>query len=187
MNHYTREIWFASITGVAAASAMLAMPLLVASPKLLFGRSLSAIPPSLFPMVTLTLIALLSAALALVSWRSLYTQNPHLDTASTESDKVSNTAENNWLKKGAFFFLLVGYGLLLKPVGFLISSFTVITLTSLLLGNRHWLQIFLLAVISPVCLYLIATRAMLVSLPELNQIELFYSHSIEWARGYLAP
>jgi len=62
----------------------------------------------------------------------------------------------------------------------------VITLASVLLGNRHWVQIALLAVIAPVCLYLIATRGMLVSLPELNAIELFYAQLIEWMRGFVS-
>lgn len=183
MNTYNRDILFAIISGLAAIAALLAMPLLVASPKLLFGRSLSAIPPSLFPYVTLTLVALLSASLLLVSWRSLMVARLQYNNTSSIAEETVKNIENNWWKKGAFFVFLVSYGLLLKPVGFLISSFLVISATSVMLGNRHWLQIVFFALIAPVCLYLIATRLMLVSLPELNPIELFYSHTIAWLRG----
>lgn len=92
----------------------------------------------------------------------------------------SPDSDQSWPKKIGFFVLLISYGLMLKPFGFLISSSIVITGTSLLLGNRNIIQIILLALVSPVCLYLIATRAMLVSLPELNPIELFYSQVFNW-------
>lgn len=177
-----REILFAGIAGSAAIVAILTMPLLVAAPKLLFGRSLTAIAPSLFPYVTLALIALLSAALILLSWHSIRNSahKPVQDAAVIEND-------SGWIKTVIFFVLLTGYGLLLKPIGFLISSFLVICASSVMLGNRNWLQIFLLAILAPICLYLIATRAMLVSLPELNQIELWYAHGFDWVTGKVRP
>ena len=186
MNESKKEILFAAVAGFTALAAILAMPVLVASPKLLFGRSLSAISPSLFPYVTLSLIAFLSAALCIVSFTNIrlkQTRHSHESETIDESSVSNENEENNSTKKTSFFLLLLGYGLLLKPIGFFISSSIVITLASLLLGNRHWIQITLLAVIAPVCLYLIATRGMLVSLPELNTIELFYSRLIEWIRG----
>jgi len=172
-----KEILFAGIGGVAAVAAVSAMPLLVAAPKLLFGRSLSAISPSLFPYLTLALIALLSASIVLLSWL-----NARKTTTHTTDDPVSiQDADSGLTKTIVFFALLAGYGLLLKPAGFLISSFLVISATSFMLGNRNWIQIFLLALLAPVFLYLIATRAMLVSLPELNPIELWYAKVIELA------
>lgn len=179
-------------------AAILAMPLLVASPKLLFGRSLSAIAPSLFPYITLSLIVLLSVVLCIVSlvsmkWKQTPASNKPIHSHSSseainsQEPEVSEAVrENNWTRKAAFFLLLASYGLLLKPIGFLISSCLVITLASLLLGNRHWIQITLLAIIAPICLYLIATRGMLVSLPELNSIELFYSKLIESIQGLVS-
>jgi len=186
LNEKKNVILFAGVAGLTALAAILAMPSLVASPKLLFGRSLSAITPSLFPYITLTLIVLLSAGLILVSLVSSEEKKRQDNNASASMDEVADElTENEWVKKGAFFVLLVAYGLLLKPFGFFISSCMAITASSILLGNRHWIQIALLAILAPACLYLIATRGMLVSLPELNQIELFYSHLIEWMRGHL--
>ena len=56
-----------------------------------------------------------------------------------------------------------------------------------MLGNRHWLQIGVVAFVSPICLYLLATRGLLVSLPELDQIELFYSRLINWVSEVKQP
>lgn len=182
MNQHKKDILFAFVTGTIALAAILAMPYLVASPKVLFGRSLSAIPPSLFPYVTLVSILLFSVGLLAISLINFQSKRKQINGESTSP---SIDIENDWLKKGAFFVVLVAYGLLLKPLGFLISSGMAITLASLLLGNRQWIQIALLAVLAPACLYLIATRGMLVSLPELNPIELFYSQLIEWLQGFV--
>jgi len=182
-----REILFAGVAGLAAVVAMLAMPLLVAAPKLLFGRSLTAIAPSLFPNVTLALIVILSAGVILLSCITLR-KSAHLPLQETPAEDLSEEEDNSgWTKTVIFFVLLTGYGLMLKPVGFLISSFLVICATSLMLGNRNWLQILLLAILAPIILYLIATRAMLVSLPELNQIELWYAQGFDWVIGKLRP
>lgn len=178
VNIQRREILFAGAWGLAAIAAILSMPLLVAAPKLLFGRSLSAIAPSLFPYITLSLIAVLSVLLivfSLIKGKDNDSQN-----RQTVDEDDSEANDSGLVSTGIFFALLTGYGLLLKPLGFLISSFLVIGATSLLLGNRNLLQILLLAFLAPICLYLLATRAMLVSLPELNQIELLYAHSIDW-------
>jgi len=103
-----------------------------------------------------------------------------LRTSNTIDDSATGLplTEKPAFKVTIFFVVLVAYGLLLKPAGFLISSFLVICTLSLLLGNRNWIQILLFAVLCPIALYLIATRGMLVSLPELNQIEFFYAHII---------
>lgn len=170
---------FAGVWGLAAIAAIIAMPLLVAAPKLLFGRSLSAIAPSLFPSITLSLIAFLAVLVILFSW--IAGRRRTLAAELVNGDESDAEDSSGGLISTTFFFaLLTGYGLLLKPLGFLISSFLVISATSLLLGNRNWLQILLLAVLAPICLYLVATRAMLVSLPELNQIELLYANAIDW-------
>lgn len=180
-----KEMLFAGVAGLAALLALFTLPHLVAAPKLLFGRSLSAIEPSFFPYITLTLVAILSAVLISFSWvgSRKMTQQAVLDN----NDSVVHENRTGFLRTVIFFVLLTSYGLMLKPVGFLISSFLVICATSIMLGNRNWLQILLLAVFAPICLYLLATRAMLVSLPELNQIELWYAQAVNIAMGLVKP
>jgi len=171
---HRNELLFGLASGAAAIAAIAALPSLVAKPKMLFGRSLSAMEPSLFPYITLTLIAVFSILLVLFS-------SVALKRTPNNADSKTNTltlTERPMFRVTVFFVTLVAYGLLLKPVGFLISSFLAISVLSLLLGNRNWLQILLFAILCPACLYLLATRGMLVSLPELDAIELFYANII---------
>jgi putative tricarboxylic transport membrane protein len=67
------------------------------------------------------------------------------------------------------------YALVMEPFGFLISSIMAMVLLSLQMGNRSVWQIALLSCLSPILLYLAATRLLAVSLPELNLIELAYA------------
>ncbi len=173
---HRNELLFALGSGIAALSALLALPLMVAKPKLLFGRSLSAMEPTLFPKIILSLIVVLSVLGAMFALVALYRSRPVVeDVAVGGSGNDAAGTDKPLFRVIIFFFTLTGYGLLLKPAGFLISSCLVITILSLLLGNRNWIQIGLFAVISPICLYLLATRGLLVSLPELDFIELFYA------------
>ncbi|MEM5476311.1 tripartite tricarboxylate transporter TctB family protein [Pacificibacter sp. AS14] len=136
---------------------------LVAAPKLLFGRSLTAISPSLFPIIALSCLAILSAAF--FAWRM---KNP--EPADKEPMNFGS------MKRGAMFFgLMTFYGLLMEPIGFWISSALSLALMSWLVGNRSILQIVALSFTGPALLYLAATRLLAVSLPELNSIELFYA------------
>ena len=168
---HRNELLFSLASGLAALAVIVSLPHLVAKPKLLFGRSLSAMEPTLFPYIILSLIlalSILAALFAAIAARRATTGAgiPHGEVSNEDSPLV---------RVAVFFVMLVAYGLLLKPVGFLLSSFIVITVVSLLLGNRNWWQIIPFAVLSPVLLYLLATRVLLVSLPELNLIELFYA------------
>lgn len=176
---HRNELLFALASGLAAIAAIVALPSLVAKPKMLFGRSLSAMEPSLFPKITLFLVVAMSCLLVPLAIHGM------LKTPKSDDNAVSTVAltEKPLFRVTVFFVVLVIYGLLLKPVGFLISSFLVISALSLLLGNRNWIQIFLFALLCPMALYLLATRGMLVSLPELNQIELFYANIINSFTG----
>lgn len=148
---------------VLAVLGLIFMGSLVAAPKLLLGRSLSAIPPSIFPAVILSLMAVLSVSVLL------------LLNASGDQE-LDSRLTNGELRRGAVFFaIMTGYALAMEPVGFLISSGVTVALLSWHMGNRSWLQAILLAVVGPVLLYLTATRLLAVSLPELNFIELAYA------------
>ena len=127
--------------------------------------------PTLFPSIILTLIlalSILAAIFAVIAYK-------RADSTAVGDAASEPVSDKPFVRVAVFFTTLVCYGLLLEPAGFLMSSFLVITVISLLLGNRNWIQIALFAVVSPVCLYLLATRVLLVSLPELDTIELFYA------------
>ncbi|CUH68076.1 Tripartite tricarboxylate transporter TctB family protein [Thalassovita gelatinovora] len=136
---------------------------LVAAPKALFGRSLSAIPPSLFPSIVLALIVVLCAC-ALLLIRSGTVAEPSKGMTRTE-----------WLRAITLFGIMTLYALTMAPFGFLISTAIATTLISLHMGARSVPQMACVAVLGPVLLYLAATRLLAVSLPELNVIELAYA------------
>ncbi len=148
---------------VASVLSLIFMNSLVAEPKALFGRSLSAIPPSLFPTIVLGLMALMCAG-ALLLIRNRYTDLP-----------TAGMNRSEWLRAVIFFGIMILYGLTMEPFGFLISTAIALTLISLQMGTRSPIQIAFVAIVGPVCLYLAATRLLAVALPELNAIELFYA------------
>lgn len=136
---------------------------LVAPPKLLFGRSLTAIAPSMFPSIIFGLLAIISAVLLFL----MNKQGGHVS--------ASGLTRSEWGRGIVFFAIMTLYALTMQPFGFLISSATAIALLSLQMGNRSWIQGVLMSLAGPALLYLAATRLLAVSLPELNSIELFYA------------
>lgn len=139
------------------------MSSLVAEPKALLGRSLSAIPPSLFPTLVLVTMAALACLLLFSLRKSLVSQ-------------VSRTFEDGAFGRVIMLFaVMLFYALCMAPLGFFIASALSMIAISWLAGNRSILQIIAVSVISPIALYLVATRGLAVSLPELSAIEFFYA------------
>ena len=150
----------------ASVLSLLFMQALVAEPKALFGRALSAIPPSLFPSVVLGLMAAM-CVVALLMIR-----------AGTVAETDKGMIRSEWIRAALFFGIMPLYALTMYPFGFLISTAIATTLISLQMGARSPVQIGLVALGGPVLLYLAATQLLAVSLPELNQIELFYARML---------
>lgn len=159
----TPEVVVLTILLVLALLGLAFMGALVAEPKLLFGRSLSALAPSLFPRIVIT-------ALAIICGLTLFRLAV---TGQGQSEAPASRAE---ITRGIVFFgIMTLYALTMVPLGFLIASAIAIVLMSVQMGNRSVWQIAVLAVAAPVLLYLAATRLLAVSLPELNAIELAYA------------
>ncbi|MGI9418927.1 MAG: tripartite tricarboxylate transporter TctB family protein [Geminicoccaceae bacterium] len=137
---------------------------LVAEPKVLLGRSLTAIAPSLFPSLVLSGLALLSALFLARTLRR------------SPSPTTEDGMERPSLRRALLLFaIMITYALAMKPFGFLLSTVLALAAISYLVGNRSPLQIGLVSIASPVLLYLVATRLLAVSLPELSAIEFAYS------------
>ena len=160
------EIAVAGILLFVAAAIVIFIDKLVAPPKMLLGRTLTAIEPSLFPLVDMALMIGLCALFLLFAWRKRATWSAEADLPESET--------SNWGRVCILFAILIFYALVLKPFGFLISTIIVMVLLSLLAGNRNVPQILAMAILSPIALYLVATRLLLVSLPELSGIEFAY-------------
>lgn len=149
---------------IGSVLSIIFMNSLVAAPRALFGRSLSAIEPSLFPTLALVVMSIL-CALALVL---IYT--------GTVAEQDAGMTRTQWSRAVLLFGILILYALTMLPLGFLISTAIAIILISLQMGERSVLQIVLIAALGPVALYLAATRLLAVSLPELIVIEQFYAN-----------
>lgn len=148
---------------VGSVLSLIFMNALVAAPRALFGRSLSAIEPSLFPTISLAIMAVLCALALLL----IYT--------GTVAEQDAGMTREQWIRAVVLFGTMILYALTMLPLGFLISTVIAITLISLQMGERSVIQIGLVASIGPVALYLAATRLLAVSLPELVVIEQFYA------------
>ncbi len=148
---------------VLAGTAILFLGSLVAPPKTLMGRSMTAIPPSMFPNIVLSLLAILSAVFLVGRLR---------ETPSPFSVGINT---RGWQEGTVFFAILTFYALSMVPLGFFISTAMTMAALSWLVGNRSILQIVILSLVAPVLLYLAATRLLAVSLPELDVLELFYA------------
>ena len=171
IKYITAEAWLAAGLALLGILGLVFMSQLVAEPKVLFGRSLTAISPTLFPSLVLGAMAVL-ACLLLYSMRgSLLAE------------------ESKTFERGAFgrivalFAVMLFYALTMAPLGFFISSALSMAAVAWIAGNRSILQIVAVSVVGPVGLYLVSTRGLAVSLPELSSIEFFYARVIDLVVG----
>ena len=161
------EIAVAGILLLVAAAFVIFIDRLVAAPKMLLGRSLTAIEPNLFPLVAMAIMIGLCGLFLISAWRNRKAE-PVVSEAKAE-DRA------DWMRVGAFFGILILYALIFYPAGFLISTFVAMALLSVLAGDRNVLHIVPLSILCPIALYIVSTRILLVSLPELSSIEFAYA------------
>ncbi len=169
----TAEAWLAGGLALLGILGFLFMSQLVAAPKLLFGRSLTAIPPSLFPAIVLGAMAILACLL-------LYSRRGSL------LDEESRTFDEGALLRIVMLFaVMVFYALTMAPLGFFISSALSMAAVAWIAGNRSILQICAVSIISPIVLYVVSTRGLAVSLPELSSIEFLYARILDSSSAVL--
>jgi len=160
---FTAETYSVIVILVAAVLSLIFLGSLIATPRALFGQSLSAITPSLFPSIVLSILSALCIA-TLILFKT--------DPSEQISERLSRA---QWQRAFVFFGIMILYGLTMVPLGFLISTAIATTLISLQMGSRSIWQIGGVSLVAPVLLYLAATRLLAVSLPELNAIEIAYA------------
>lgn len=139
---------------------------LVAEPKVLFGRSLTAISPTLFPSIVLVLLFVLCAVHLYFMMRSR--------SGADDEDRIVG-----WHRGAVFFGIMTVYALVMGQIGFILSSGIAIAALSWYIGNRSIVQIAAVSILAPVLLYLAATRLLAVSLPELDAIQLAIAQVID--------
>ena len=170
----TAEAWLAGLLALLGILGLAFMSDLVAAPKVLFGRSLTAIPPSLFPSLVLGALAILACMLLYALRKSLL------------ADESKTFEEGAFLRVVLLFAIMIFYALTMSPLGFFISSALSLVGVAWLAGNRSIVQICIVSVVSPIALYIVATRGLAVSLPELSTIEFFYARVFETFGGFMS-
>lgn len=130
------------------------IPYQIAKPKLFMGRALMGMKPTLFPR--LTMIGLLGLSV----WYFIHSFKLEEKNLFGELDGKSIT------RIVVTFVILLGYALLLEPLGFVVSSALTAGALTLYLGNRNIFILFLVVIIIPLAIFFIFTRALRVSLPE---------------------
>lgn len=157
------EAWLTGAMTLIGLVGVVFMGQLVAPPKVLFGRSLTAIEPSLFPYLVLISMTVLGGMLLYSLRDSLF-----------DSERRSFD-DGALLRVFLLFGVMVFYALAMGRIGFLFSSILSLIAVSWLAGNRSIPQILLVSILSPIILYLIATRGLAVALPEIDTIEFIYA------------
>ena len=175
LGRLTAEAWLTMALFVAAVLGLAFSGTLVAAPKLLFGRALSAISPSLFPKVVLAGLAVAAGALLLLRGRALV-------------HGVRERVEHEGLGRALLLFaIMLFYALTMVPLGFFVSSALSLGAISVAAGNRSVPAILAIALLAPIGLYLVSTRGLAVSLPELDAIEMAWSRAFSLLEPGAAP
>ena len=157
------DVLVAAVLLATASLSVLFLGSLVAPPKTLFGRSMTAIAPSMFPSIVLSMLVVLCALFLALRIREAI------------AEPLASQGAEGWREGISFFTLLTFYALAMAPLGFLISTSLTLAAISWLVGNRSMIQIVILSLASPIALYLIATRFLAVSLPEQDFIERLFA------------
>ena len=139
---------------VAGAALFFITPYQVEKPVIVFGQSLNALDPTLFPRIVAVGVFGLGIWLFFKSF-SLTERNGfrELDREAYVNVAVSVVA-----------FTL--YALLMEPLGFILSSILLVGGLSFFYGIRNLVLIGAVSIVVPVAIYFVFTRALQVFLPE---------------------
>jgi len=130
------------------------IPYQIGKPKMVFGRNLMDMKPTLFP----TLAALCLGAMCVLSVINSYIEpeeNPFKDMNWASFRKIAG-----------LIGILYVFALMFEPIGFLISGIIIVGFASFYLGNRSPIMIAILAVSVPSTIYFVFIKLLKISLPE---------------------
>jgi putative tricarboxylic transport membrane protein len=130
------------------------IPYQIAKPKLVMGRSLMGLEPTLFPRIATGGAILLSIWYLAISFRI------------SELNLFKEVNRNTYFKVIASLIVFIAYALLFEPLGFVLSSFLVAGTLSTFYGNRNILIGLVVSLGVPLAIYYVFTDLLKVSLPE---------------------
>jgi len=130
------------------------IPYQIDKPKMVFGRNLMDMKPTLFP----TLAAIGLAAMCVLSFINSYLE--------PEENPFEDLNWDSFRKIAGLIVILYVFALMFEPIGFLISGFIIVGFTSFYLGNRNPVTLALLALGVPASVYFVFIKLLKISLPE---------------------
>lgn len=128
-------------------------PYQVEEPAVVFGQSLNALDPTLFPRIVAVFL------LGLGGW--LFFESFSLRERNGFRDLDREAYVNVGVSIGAFTV----YAILMEPIGFILSSVLLVFGLSIFYGVRNLLLAGAVSVVVPVAIYYVFTRMLQVFLP----------------------
>lgn len=130
------------------------IPYQIDKPKMVFGRNLMDMKPTLFPAI---------AALCLAAMCVLSIINSYIEP---EENPFKDMNWSSFRKIAGLVGILYVFALMFEPIGFLISGIIIVGFTSFYLGNRSPIMIAILAFGVPSTVYFVFIKLLKISLPE---------------------
>ena len=130
------------------------VPYQIAKPKLVMGRALMGLKPTLFPRLATFGAIVISVWYLAISFRI------------SEKNLFKEVGRNTYFKVFASLIVFIVYALLFEPLGFVLSSFLMAGALSTYYGNRNILIGLVVSVGVPIGIYYVFTKLLTVSLPE---------------------
>jgi putative tricarboxylic transport membrane protein len=139
---------------VFSVVAYLLIPYQIEKPRMVFGRSLMNLEPSLFPRLSIVGLFFLSL------WYLTHSfQIP-------EKNLFKEIGKAGLTRVAVTFLVTLGYALLFEPLGFVLASALMVLILTLYFGNRNIFLIVAVTAGAPLVVYYLFTSALKVSLPE---------------------
>lgn len=152
-NSYASILFFA-----LGAFILLVIPSQIDKPLVIFGQSLNALDPTLFP----SLVAVAFLGLGVWGFFESFSMN--------ETNGLTGLDREACLNVGVTIAALFAYALLMVPLGFIPSSAFLVGGLSYFYGIRNVPLILVICVGVPTSIYFIFTKGLKVFLPEIPWI-----------------
>lgn len=153
LSRMTINSWLALALIVLGVAIWLLIPYQVDEPPTFFGRSSAGISPALFPQI---------AAIGFVIVGIVYFLSSAKMTVVNGFKELPASA---YLNLGVVLAVMIIYVVLLRPLGYAISSGLAALTIALYYGSRNIFAIALVGVVAPLAIYFLFTRYLAVSLP----------------------
>jgi hypothetical protein len=140
------------------AFILIVIPTQIEKPLIIFGQSLNALNPTLFPSI----VAFGFLGLSVWSFFKSFSIEETNGLAILDQEAITNV--------GIIIVALFAYALLMTPLGFIPSSAILVAGLSFYFGIRNILMILFVSIGVPTSIYFIFTKGLKVFLPEIPWI-----------------